>query len=388
MKVGLIGACDRNNYGDLLMPILFEKQYKFKYPNNTIEFEYYGQKERDMSYLMSKNTKALCDAYDNLDVAIVAGGEVFAANFKLMYFNLQKNKLKIFGLRCINKVFPKFMEKFAKKMLKGRTEKPWVLDKNKLNCKKLIYNTVGGNIGDNNEVMECIKNTDYIAIRNKKDYEKILKVNENTVMFPDSVVAISKYITENEFIDNVKEDIKKICNEDYFIIQIDKRNGKYFIEDIAEQVNKICKETNLNCILLPIGYAQGHEDQVVLKKILKRCKNEKVKLMRMTNIYETTFILKNAKMFIGTSLHGIILSTSYNVPHIVLTDKLKKLLNYMDTWNTMPIHYTDACEIFENFKKIYKNQQVQRELEIKSQKLIMLAEENFNNVNKIINEVL
>lgn len=386
MKVGLIGAYDRNNFGDLLMPILFEKQYREKNKNSNVTFEYFGQTNSNMEYLKSYNTKALYKAYNNIDIAIIVGGEVLSANYKLMYFNLQKNKIKIFFLRCLNKLFPNFVEKMARKILKGKSERPWILDKNDIGCKKIIYNTVGGNFGDNNEILRSIKKVDYMAIRNVNDFKIVSKYNKNTRLYPDSVVAISKYIDEDELKNNTETDIFDICKEEYFIIQIDKRDGKKLINTISTQINKICNEKNIKCILLPIGYAQGHEDQVVLKKIMKECDNKNVVMPRMTNIYETMYILKHAQMFIGTSLHGIILSTSYCVPHMILTSKLNKLLNYMNTWETSTIHYTEAENIFENFIKLNKDAYARKLLQEKSKELIKLAEENFDNINDIINE--
>ena len=109
-------------------------------------------------------------------------------------------------------------------------------------------------------------------------------------------------------------------------------------------------------------------------------------MTRKTNIYETLYLLKNAEVFIGTSLHGIVVSTSYGIPHMVLTNRINKLLNYVETWKTTSVKYTDADEIYNNFCKIYSNNEKKNLLVIKN-KLIKLALDNFDNINKIINEV-
>ena len=387
MKIGLVGAYDRNNFGDLLMPVLFEKQYKLNNPEKEIEFRYYGQIKSDMNYLKSYSTDYLKNCYNDCDIVIVVGGEVLTASYKLMYLNLQKNKLKIFLLRCLNKLFPKFVDYVAKKRLIGLESKPWILDKDKLKCKKLIYNTVGGKIGNDEISEENLKKVDYISMRSKHDFDNMIKINKKACIYPDSVTSISYFFSEEEILKNVDSDIRELTKEKYFIIQIDNRDSKGEIEKIGDQINLICNSFNINCILLPIGYAQGHEDQVALNKILKYCKNDKVKMPRMTNIYETLYILKEAEVFIGTSLHGIIVSTSYGVPHMVLTNKIKKLLNYVQTWETTPINYTKVEEISFNFKKIYNNEEVKNRLLNYRDELIKLSLENFNNINSIINEV-
>lgn len=389
MKIGLVGAFDRNNFGDLLMPIVFEKQYNKLYPQNEIDFKYYGQLKRDMTQIKSYNTRSLIDCYNNCDIVIIVGGEVLSADYKLMYMNLQENRLKIFLLRCLNKVMPTFVDEIAKKGLKGIENKPWILDKDKLNCRKLMYNTIGGSINENKIDMRCLKKVDYISARSNYNYEEIRKINDKTKLYPDSVTAISELFTDSEILDNTGKDIVNMAKEDYFILQTDYRNNKDSFKNIAKQIDIICEKNNINCFLLPIGYAQGHDDQKALKKIRKYCKRkERIILPRMTNIYETLYILKNSKMFIGTSLHGIIVSTSYGIPHMVLTNKLSKLLNYVDTWETTSIKYTSIDNMSKNFEHLYNDDNEILNLNKYKKVLIDLAFENFNNINNIINEEL
>ena len=118
MKIALIGACDRNNYGDLLMPIVFEKQFTAKNKNKNIQFSTYGMIDSNMKSLLCNKTNSLYKCYNNCDIAIIVGGEVLKSDYKLMYFNLQKNFIKIFVLKCLNKIFPEFIEKYYRKKMK------------------------------------------------------------------------------------------------------------------------------------------------------------------------------------------------------------------------------------------------------------------------------
>lgn len=387
MKIGLVGAFDRNNFGDLLMPIVFERQYKNKYKNNDVDFLYYGLSSKNMEELKSCNTEKLCNCYNNCDIVIIVGGEVLSASYELMYLNLQKSKIKIFCVKAFNKLFPNLTNSFSKRMLNGKEIKPWILDKDKLNCRELIYNTVGGSINEQQNLIEVIKKIDYISVRNNKNFKEISKINNSATLYPDSVTAISKIIEEQEISDNTAKDIKTITKEPYFVFQTDYRNSKDLIDDISEQIDKICNENNIRCILLPIGYAQGHEDQKALKKIKKKCKCQNVVVPRMTNIFETLYILKESKTFIGTSLHGIIVSTSYGVPHMFFTNRIKKLIDYSSTWPSSSNLYTDVATMSENYRFINTESERKKIDEIK-EKYIELAFENFENINDIINREL
>lgn len=59
MKVALIGAYDRNNLGDLLMPMIFERQYRNLYGFNSVQFEHYGLADSNMERLKDFSTLAL-----------------------------------------------------------------------------------------------------------------------------------------------------------------------------------------------------------------------------------------------------------------------------------------------------------------------------------------
>ena len=397
MKIGLIGAFDRNNYGDILMPIVVEKQIREKYPNKDIVFEYYGQSYSNMEYTLGKNTIPLSEISKNkCDIAIFVGGEVLSAVYRGMYLNLLESKSKIFEYKVLKKFFPKYTEKKCKKNLNGISIKPWIVSKKDINCKYLIYNTVGGNVLNDVEekdieiIKEIFESVDYISIREKDSYDILKKFKNDVKLYPDSVINLSKLVTEEEILKNTSEEIKlnvKRMNE-YFVFQIKRIYGKRHISNIVNQIRMIYKKTGLKCILLPIGYAQGHEDHIVLKEIYKKLNKEYCYMPNFNNIYETIYIIKNSKLFLGTSLHGIITAISYNLPHIVVTTNLKKLNDFVNTWKTSPIvncEIDKMCDNVENLMQDYsKITEFVKEANIRLQKLV---DENFKNINKYIEEL-
>lgn len=56
-KINIIGAFDRNNYGDLLFPIIIEKTLKKKGIKN--EFNYYALNKTDLSEVGAFPTKRI-----------------------------------------------------------------------------------------------------------------------------------------------------------------------------------------------------------------------------------------------------------------------------------------------------------------------------------------
>ena len=397
MKIGLIGAFDRNNYGDILMPIIVEKQIRENFPNKDIVFEYYGQSYSNMEYTLGKNTIPLSEISKNkCDIAIFVGGEILSAVYRGMYLNLLESKIKILEYKILKKFFPKYTERKCKKNLKGISIKPWIVSKKDINCKYLIYNTVGGNVlndveeNEKKDIKEIFNTVDYISIREKDSFNILKEFKDDVKLYPDSVINLSKLIADDEIEVNTSEEIKSNVKrmDEYFVFQIKKIYGKKHISNIVNQIKEIYKSTGLKCILLPIGYAQGHEDHIILKEIYKKLDKDNCYMPSFNNIYETIYIIKNSKMFLGTSLHGIITAISYNLPHIIATTNLKKLNSFVNTWDTSPIVNCEIDEMCNSVENVMKNyEEITEFVKKANMRLQKLVDENFKNINKYIEEV-
>ena len=115
--------------------------------------------------------------------------------------------------------------------------------------------------------------------------------------------------------------------------------------------------------------------------------NKKTVYFDYNNIYETLYILKNATLYIGTSLHGAITAISYGIPHFALTNKIKKLVDFLETWGTTDIIYSNVDKISDNYEEIAQNYiDFKRKVETERKKMIKLVDENFKKINQIILE--
>ena len=83
-------------------------------------------------------------------------------------------------------------------------------------------------------------------------------------------------------------------------------------------------------LLLPIGFAALHEDNIALKQMQNIYNN--FVLIDKLNIYEIMNLIANSYFFAGTSLHGNITAMSFGIRHIGLNPEIKKLENYLKTW--------------------------------------------------------
>lgn len=389
MNIAIVGAFDRYNYGDILMPIILKKEIEKNINNKEINIDYYGLSKSNMEFCGGIDTEELSKIYNKkYEIVILDGGDILSVNWSDMFLNLQTSKIRILLFKIIRKISYNFSNEIARKKLKGRTEKPWVLDKEELKCNKLIYNTVDGKIENNikSKTINTIKKIDYISLRNEEIFKDVKKTNSNAKLYPDSVISLSKYFTEEEIEKKVSKKVKDfVQNNKYYVFQCKNTIGKKYYEDIIENINKISLDLKIKCLLLPIGYAQGHEDQIILKKINNELEEGISDFFEFNNIYEIIYMIKNSKLFIGTSLHGLITSISYGIPHIAYTKEIVKQIKFLNTWKTTPMIYTNPKKMYENTKNILNNYEENiSKLQERKSLLENLAEENFENINNII----
>jgi hypothetical protein len=382
-RIALIGAFDRNNYGDVFMPIILEEVLGENY-----SFDYYALKDFDLTDVGGKKGRSLKKISDySYDASIIVGGEVLSASYSGMIKNIEDNTLILFFYRVLNKLFPLSFEKLAKKILNGETINPWVYCRKRLSTDKIIYNTVGGRgIKFDKAYIDDLKESNFISVRDEQTKLELSKNGIRSFLYPDSVSIISRVFpkekVEKIVTSELREKVKMAGN--YFVFQINKSTGRNNIEELAFQIDQIVKETNLSCILLPIGYAQGHEDFVPLKKIKELSKSDKVFFFEEKNIYSILFILANSSLYVGTSLHGAITSMSYAIPHMALTNSITKLTDYIKTWKSSPIIYTSIGDLNENVKKLFFDMDYRNDIKEISSRVVKLSEENFSKISEVI----
>lgn len=310
-KIALLGAFDRYNYGDILLPHIVSKAL-LKIDKNLI-FDFYGLVEAKLECIGGFNSRSiieLYERYDDYDAIIVVGGDVLNSTWYGMYVCLDKPFILLY--KILNETVPRIANKVCKRLLNGKTKYPWLLT----NCpRKIIYNCVGGlyNFDDFEKIKEIEKSvidSVYFSCRDTATYNSL---NQSINLVPDSAILISDFYRIEELEYNISKGVRKALESKYVVFQCNKKNGRNEIDTISKQLEKTVFECDVNVILLPIGNANGHEDSKVLSKI-DRSTSERIIYLNNVNLWEIIFILAKAEAYIGTSLHGSITAASFNVP--------------------------------------------------------------------------
>jgi len=350
----LYGAFDRYNYGDNLMPILLEKYFLERFPEKCadIDFVFASISDSDLSNFDCKPSTAmikLLNAPDDSTV-IVVGGEVLGADIGILFMHVQDNYFYSKGLRVIRRFAPWLLVYLAKKKYKSVWDYPYIPNKNDFSNKiKVAYNTVGA--CPPKSQLDTLIAADFISVRDKRTYQGLPQIL-NRKLVPDSVLMVSKLVSIDSLRSKVSKNIQDILKNKVFItVQACPYKVKFTAKELADELSEIVKYKNVKVVLLPIGYASGHDDIVFLEKV-KSYASEDLILLKDLTVWEIMYAIATSTGFYGTSLHGVITAMSYCIPHFCINSDITKLVSFLETWSVTPfnkpISGTQISETFPN----------------------------------------
>ncbi len=376
-------ASDRLNYGDLLFPLIIKKILSEKCSGD-IEIKIIGTVKSDLSKygaLKTEPYKALWDFNNNdkEDVLIIGGGEVLETEWASALSFLSSIFYNIYH----RVPFKGLLNRFAQKYIGNTNEPlPFVPSSTEiLENHLLIYNAVGGGKVSESKYSKIIKksieSSVYASFRNESIYKDV-KTNftkVNPVLSPDSALIMSDVFTQ----------IKSQSKVDYISFQVGYFKSMNKLKLIANQLNELQKLTNMEIVLTPIGFCPGHDDLKALKIIKAYVENPKIKIRSEKNIFSLMELIAGSKLYIGTSLHGVITAMSFGIPYIGLNPNIKKLDDYLNTWGFQDLK---GCTEYKNIvKSAVPALKVEKEKLLahsKKQKDIIYS--SFSNMANVINQ--
>lgn len=390
-EILIIGAFDRYNYGDLLFPLVIEKQLLELHKD--LVFKYYGLVRSDLSSVGGKLTGNLQDFYHDVNKSsvhvIIAGGEAIDATWSSLYASLNPNFS--FVEKIIRKSrLPFNVNKVAKLFLGGRTDFPLSVSKVDFkNAQSVIYNSLGGsNIPRlskhfTQKLVTTIKNVDYVSVRDRTTQNNILNLGVSSYLYPDSAILMSKFFPISYLEKLVSKEVLDFVNSSsigYLFFQANKNFCRKYSESIVQQLQKINKDTGVKVCLCPIGLALNHEDHIGLEIVKNKLSSDTAFFQDVT-IWDIMYLIANAKCYIGTSLHGAITAMSFSRPYIGL--QIPKLNSYLQSWGVNGINKVFMINEISNAFRVAIDID-QDILKSSSEEQIELIEASFDKMSSII----
>lgn len=322
-------ASDRYNFGDMLYPLVLEELLKRKF--NSHEIKFFALTTSDLSKdgaIPTQNYKSLQRELEKntKKIVFVAGGDglscqkndLFTHSNPIDYFFSKITPDSNIIFRIGQKIFWLIRERKRKSI----PNFPFHFKKNKNTI--IIYNSVGGSrFFNKNQAINFLHNIDFCSVRSLSDYN-IFASSPITSLAPDFITLLPLLFSQ-------PFPHPTIPFSKYIFFQISKNAYLQNQSEVIKAIDLIYEKTNIPFILCPIGLAYEHEDFTALKAISSKI-TATYYLLKRPHIKDTIHLLANASLYIGTSLHGVIVSMSYETPYIGMRF-IEKVAAYLDTWS-------------------------------------------------------
>lgn len=364
----ILAPNDRYNYGDLIFSHIIKWQLRNCYDRfinvATVDNDLTsvgGDKVYGISFLYNLNKKN--EKYD----LIVAGGEsLFSDWASCLSYLSGKYKFLPYLSRILRKIFSNenasYLEnKLGAFIFNSNTRYPYTVGKNELPfINKLFFNSVGGNSLSKNMIsdsdIKILRTANYISVRDKNSYNILRKKNIGCKLCPDSAILMSCLFPIIDLDKLVSKETKQFIalNHEYIVFQVNKFIGNTYINDICNLLQLVHKKFNYKILLCPIGYALGHEDPIALSNIEQTINSDYIiNPKHIIKIWDIMYFICSSKLFIGSSLHGVITAMSYNIPYIGI--KVEKTIAYITTWGIQNHSFSYDFDIIDKIEYHLKN---------------------------------
>ena len=343
-NIAIIGTFDLENFGDLMFPIVFRKQIEkrleldnlFLFSPNQCQMPL--NPEKTQVYSIDK-LEQIHNEY-GLDAIVFGGGDLARLDNA---FAPQENYIPentSFDMMVYSAV------------VANKYNIPYVW-----NCPGVPFEFSSSE----REIVKVLLDdlTDYVSVRDARSAE-ILSSSDcksEVNVSPDTVLSIGTLIDKNEngIFDSLCEEFD-FLKDGYAVFQMAINqdvigNFEAFKENLKKQLVELSEKLQKKVVFLPIGNV--HNDEKNISYLLSEYKNENfVTFNRKLNIFETNSVLANSMVFVGTSLHGNIVSNSYGVPSIGLDlYNFVKLKNYFKLFNRGEFCINDInniCDVYDD----------------------------------------
>ncbi|WP_149500025.1 polysaccharide pyruvyl transferase family protein [Roseiconus lacunae] len=345
--IACIGAFDRNNYGDLLFPLCVKHEIE-QIDDCNLTLDFFALRQADFTPFGGVAVRpllelsAISSKFDKV-VVVVGGGEVLTATWDMLFANLQSRHDPV----------PQFLRRHLKDRFRtrylrfryGAGDYPFVPDPLVYGPNvKVVYNGVGGcalggaRCKELRYIEESLAASELIAVRDKVTFAAVSarpSLSDKVILTPDPASSLAEMFPRGvlrEFsTDASNEIIDEFGSGCYIAFQCNEVTFKGRENQILAIVEEIADRTNLPIVLVPIGQALGHGDQLVNEYVAENAKSVAVPF-RPRRLHDVANVIANSRCFAGTSLHGAITSIAYGVRFVPMDWYVPKLKAYLSTW--------------------------------------------------------
>lgn len=218
------------------------------------------------------------------------------------------------------------------------------------------------------EIVETLCETvDYISVRDE-EAKKVLAETmdaEKIKVVPDSVLSISEVYKKEELYNQFLNLPYELKEEQYIVFQVNMTMSDDELKICGETLIRLRKETGMDIVLQPIGYALG--DEKTLHVLEKKYPGEFILSTLRLSQYDILALIAYSGGYIGTSMHGCVTANAYGVKNVVFNfnrfNKIEGLVELLDIEENRVFHAKDIYSAYEKSESSQKMRDVVNEID-------------------------
>lgn len=343
--VALLGAYERDNFGDILFMHVTERLLS---PWPTLPL---GVISADMSTIGGRQILSASSWFNVCadwppSALIAVGGEILTCDLESALAFTMPHALASAYVRLAHTDKIQFGERISP----GMGAMPYA-DLTKLASKipipiKIGYNSIGGTqleglekLDAENAVRAGLSCADYLSVREETTRSNLARqgiITEN--IYPDVVSSIAEVCSDR--IESAKWNLAVLQDFDedgYLIFQA---SDRYLTDrptiELARQLHDAAVGLNLSIVFQPAGLAYEHDTIDSLEKLRASIvelglPNRRLRIQYDRDVWLQVATIAKSRCFIGTSLHGRIVSAALGIPRVSLENS--KVAAYAKCWD-------------------------------------------------------
>ena len=347
-KFHIVGAFDRHNYGDVLFALIHQSFIE-QWCQDEYEITFYAISSADMQYCGGFRTQALSAFFEKErtedDRLVLAGGDILGADWPDMISHICEKPVA-FMINLTRRFFSfKTYNALIRSLYGQKNQFPYIVSRKDTKA-KIYYTCVGGsnfNVKSRQQHIEMVcdelKTCQRVSVRERETQRMLESGGVVADLIPDSALLMSVTFPKEQLAARSWHtgliERNYFTRNNFFVFQIARHYVKDELLSIVDQLKKVHAMTGWSVLLLPIGRAPGHEDDVILKQIFEKLllASIPVALQNSPHVLDIMACLALSNAYIGTSLHGAITSYAFgNKVCGIATDRVPKLKNFLNTW--------------------------------------------------------
>ena len=359
--VRLLCSCDRYNYGDLLFPIVTRAALTSLFgSDDRYDFAQYGLARSDLSVYGALPSRGIRDLYSdakNGDVVLLAGGENLAQTWLAMHLTLLSTETAERWRKYPMWLSAALVERLSRWQYRGRQEFPYILSTDQFaSGVRVMYNSMGGwplrfyPPRSQRAIAGSLRKASFISVRDLESASMLRELDPSLQIHtaPDCVFLAADLLPLARLAELISPEVRKLLQSagEFLCFQCNPSYGQANRDELKRQLSTLSAQSGLRILLTPIGRIYTFEDGVFLASLAAEMADQVRILPPSATIYDILFTLASARLFCGTSLHGVVTALTYGVPFVPLLTEDPKLGNNLESWEVTGLFpLTPAAEL-------------------------------------------